>query len=205
MAMPVTGPTPTYAAVDAQPTQLSGDAEAEARRLAASVARGDEAAFRQLYDRYHERLFRLVLVLNHGDESLAHEVVQSAMLTAAAKLKSVESEKHLWHWLAQVARQDLAKQWRRRKREPALVALEEWSDWPGVGEADTRLEQSLDAALLALEHEERQVVEWFYFDGLRQNEIAERLHITPKAVSSRLERSRAKLRLIINRILSHET
>jgi RNA polymerase sigma-70 factor (ECF subfamily) len=205
MAMPVTGPTPADAAADAQPTQLSGSADAEARRLAASVARGDEAAFRELYDRYHERLYRLAIVLGRGDESLAHEVVQSAMLRAAAKLKRVESEKHLWNWLARVARQDLAKQWRRRQREPALVALEAGSDWPGVGEADTRLEQSLDAALLALELEERQLVEWFYFDGLRQGEIAERLHTTPKAVSGRLERSRAKLRLLINRILSHET
>jgi RNA polymerase sigma-70 factor (ECF subfamily) len=204
MAMPVTGPTPTDSAADAQPTQFSGNADAEARRLAASVARGDEAAFRELYDRYHERLLRLVIVLGHGDESLAHEVVQSAMLRAAAKLRSVESEEHLWNWLARVARQELAKQRRRQGREPALVALEERSDWPGVAEADRRLEQSLDAALLALELEERQVVEWFYFDGLRQGEIAERLHTTPKAVSSRLERSRAKLRQMINRILSHE-
>jgi RNA polymerase sigma-70 factor (ECF subfamily) len=205
MAMPLSAPTPSHAAVDAIPPQPSSHVDAEARRLAASVARGDEAAFRELYDRYHERLFRLVIVLDHGDESLAHDVVQSAMLTAAAKLKSVENEKHLWHWLARVARQDLAKQWRARKREPALVDLEEGSDWPGAGEPDSLLEQSLDAALLALDPEDRQVVEWFYFDGLRQSEIAERLHTTPKAVSSRLERSRAKLRLLINRIRSHET
>jgi len=41
----------------------SPGSDAEARRLAAAVARGDEAAFRQLYDSYHRRLFCLALVL----------------------------------------------------------------------------------------------------------------------------------------------
>src|SRR5947207_893125 len=82
-------------------TPLSS-ADAEARRLTAAVARGDEAAFRQLYDRYRERLFRFALVLGRGDESLAHETVQSVFVTAAAKLRRTESEAHLWNWLALV-------------------------------------------------------------------------------------------------------
>jgi DNA-directed RNA polymerase specialized sigma24 family protein len=40
---------------------------------------------------------------------------------------------------------------------------------------------------------------------LSQKEIAEQLGTTPKAVSSRLERAREKLRLLIKRNLSHET
>src|SRR5262245_55903671 len=70
-----------------------------ARRLATAVGRADETAFRELYDRYHERLFRFALVLGHGDEALAGETVQSVFVTAAAKLRRVESEQHLWNWL----------------------------------------------------------------------------------------------------------
>ena len=108
-------------------------ADAEARRLAGAVARGDEAAFRELYDRYHGRLFRLALVLGRGDELLAHDTVQSAFITAAAKLRHAESEPHLWNWLARVARQHLAKAWRRRGREPAVVGMAEPPDCPGAG------------------------------------------------------------------------
>ena len=63
----------------------------------------------------------------------------------------------------------------------------------------------MDAALLALDADERQAIEWFYFDGLGHAEIASRLNTTAKAVSSRLERVRGKLRLTVNRMLSHET
>ncbi len=72
-------------------------------------------------------------------------------------------------------------------------------------EPDLFLEESLDAALSAMETDERELVEWFYFDQLSHKEIAERLDATPKSVSSRLERARAKLRAGLTRKLSHET
>ncbi len=179
-------------------------ADAEARRVSAAVAQGDESAFAALYDRYHGRLYRLVLVLAHGDELLAREVIQSAMLTAAAKLKPVKTESHLWNWLARVARQHLAKVWRQQQRTPTLVDLAELPEAAGAMESDSMLEQHLDAALRELETEDRHVVEWFYFDGLSHKDIADRLDTTPKAVSSRLERARVRLRSWLKRRLSHE-
>jgi RNA polymerase sigma-70 factor (ECF subfamily) len=177
--------------------------DADARRLAASVARGDEAAFRQLYDRYQPRLFRLALVLGRGDESLAQDMVQSVFVTAAAKLRRVDGEEHLWNWLARVARQQLAKAW--RQRDPAMVGMADLPEPPDAVKPDSVLEESLDAALLAMDAEERQLIEWFYFDRLSHQEIAGQLNATPKAVSGRLERARAKLRSLMTRRLSHET
>ena len=180
-------------------------ADADARRLAAAVARGDEAAFRQLYDRYQPRLFRLALVLGCGDESLAQDTVQSVFVTAAVKLRRVDGEEHLWNWLARVARQQLAKAWRQRKRDPEVVGMADLPEPPDAVKPDSVLEESLDAALLAMDAEERQLVEWFYFDRLSHQEIAGQLNATPKAVSSRLERARVRLRSLITRRLSHET
>lgn len=181
------------------------DADADARRLAAALARGDEAAFRQLYDRYQPRLFRLALVLGRGDESLAQDTVQSVFVTAAAKLRRVDSEEHLWNWLARVTRQQLAKTWRQRQRDPAVVGMADLPEQPDAVKPDSVLEESLDAALQAMDAEERQLIEWFYFDRLSHQEIAGQLNATPKAVSSRLERARAKLRSLITRRLSNET
>jgi len=180
------------------------DADAEARRLAAAVARGDEAAFQELYDGYHQRLFRFALVLGRGDESLAHDTVQSTFVAAARKLRRAESEEHLWNWLARVARQHIAKKWRQRRRDPVVNVADLPECVDGV-EPDSVLEESLDAALLSMDADERELVEWFYFDQLSHKEIAARLQTTSKAVSSRLERARAKLRSAIARSLSHET
>jgi RNA polymerase sigma-70 factor (ECF subfamily) len=181
------------------------DADAEARRLATAIASGDEAAFRELYKRYHRRLFRFVLVLGRGDEMLAHDAVQAAFVTAAKKLRAVESEEHLWNWLARVARQHLAKAWRQLQRDSAVVGMADLPDCVDGVETESVLEESLDAALLAMDAGERELVEWFYFDRLSHKEIADRLGATPKSVSSRLERARAKLRSAIAWKLSHET
>jgi len=180
-------------------------AAADARRLAAAVARGDEAAFRDLYDRYHDRLFRLVLVLGRGDEPLAGEIVQSVMLTAAGKLRAVESEAHLWHWLARVARQHLAKAHRQQQRHAALVSMAEPPDLTHTPEPEPVLAESLDAALTVLNGDEQHLIELFYHDELTHQDIATQLNTTAKAVSSRLERLRAKLRTLVLRKLSHET
>jgi RNA polymerase sigma-70 factor (ECF subfamily) len=180
-------------------------ANADARRLATAVARGDEAAFREFYERYHRRLLRFALVLGGGDETLAQDAVQAAFVTAAKKLRGAESEEHLWNWLARVTRQQVAKIWRQRHRDSAVVGVADVPESIDGAESDSMLEESLDAALLAMNADDRELLEWFYFDRLSQKEIAARLAATPKSVSSRLERARAKLRSEIARRLSHET
>lgn len=177
--------------------------DVRARQLTASVARGDELAFQTLYDLYHGRLTRFALVAARGDELLADEIVQSTFLTTASSIKRLESAEHLWNWLARVARQHLGKALRARGRDWPADALTD--ELPVHSAPDTFLEECLGNALLALEPEDRQVIEWHYFENLSHKDIAERLGATPKAVSSRLERARARLRAIVNKALSHET
>ncbi len=200
MSIPVSEPTPR---MKQSAATLAEDAEA--RQISAGLAKGDEGAFNQLYDRYHRRLFRLALALGHGDETLAYDAAQSALLTAAAKLKAVTSEEHLWNWLARAARQHLGKDRRKQQRHPEPISLEDLHGAVEGVAAQTALENSVDSALLALEPEDRQAVEWFYFDGLSHKEIAARLETTDKAVSSRLERARAKMRPLLLKERSRET
>lgn len=204
MRLLVHEPTPRSIVQPSSASSSAPDADDVARRLAAAVARGDEAAFREFYERYHRRLFRFALVLACGDETRAHDAVQAAFVRAATRLRGVEGEQHLWNWLARVARQQLAKAWRQRQRDAAVVGMAELPDYPDGIEPDSLLEESLDAALLAMDAGDRELVEWFYFDRLSHKEIAGRLGATPKSVSSRLERARLKLRSLIARKLSHE-
>jgi RNA polymerase sigma factor (sigma-70 family) len=194
-----------HTTVEASSGQLASIADSEARALAVAIARGDEAAFRTLYDRYHQRLFRLAVVMSRGDESLAQDLVQSVFVMAAKKLRHIESESHLWNWLARVARQQVAKSFRKRQRDPSIANTELLTDdCLATTEPDSFLEEVLDRALQELDVEERKLVETFYFDRLSQKELAEQLGTTPKGVSGRLERAREKLRSLIKRALSHE-
>jgi len=200
----VMAPPPRPAVETAQPRPEVAAEDAEARRLAAAISIGDESAFQVLYARYQRRLLRLALVLARGDEGLANDAVQAAFIVAAKKLRSAESADHLWNWLARVARQQVAKAWRRHAHDVEVVEVAELPDCP-ANQSDSLLEQCLERAMQSLDADEHEVIEWFYFDGLGHREIAERLGATPKAVSSRLERARTKLRGVIARQLSHET
>jgi RNA polymerase sigma-70 factor (ECF subfamily) len=168
------------------------------------VARGDEKAFQELYDRYQERLFRFGLVLSHGDETVAGEMVQSVFVIAAAKLRAVDGEQHLWNWLALVGRQQIFKTQKRQKRDAAILGMARLSDAAHPDAADKKLEDTLDAALTDLTVEDQLIIEWFYFDGLSHQQMADRMRSTSKAVSSRLERIRATLRRRVQRSLSNE-
>lgn len=206
-SMPLLIPEQTaHVTGEIQSGRTAAAANEEARALAAAIARGDEQAFRTLYDHYHDRLLRLALVLGRGDESLAQDLVQTVFVTAAKKLRRVDGEEHLWNWLAQVARQTSAKAWRKQQRDPAMAHAETLTeDCAANAEPDSFLEEKLDAALKLLDGEEQQLIRIFYFDRLSHKEIAGQLGTTPKAVSSRLERVREKLRSLMKRVLLHET
>jgi RNA polymerase sigma factor (sigma-70 family) len=197
--------TPRPAVEMLHPPASPADADADARRLAAAVARGDEAAFQELYERYRHRLFRFGLVLGRGDDVLAHDAVQAAFITAARKLRGVANEAHLWNWLARATRQHLAKVWRQNLRQATVIGMADVPECMAGAATDSVLEENLAAAMQAMDAGERELVEWFYFDRLSHKEIAERLQATPKSVSCHLERVRAKLRLEITRRLAHET
>lgn len=199
MSFPLSDPTPRRKESAASPAD-----DARARQISAALAKGDEDAFNQLYDRYHRRLFRLALALGHGDETLAYDTAQSALLTAASKLKTVESEEHLWNWLARAARQYMSKDRRKQQRHPPPASLDALHCSVESAATESELESNLDTALLSLDPEDRQVVEWFYFDGLSHKDIAARLEATPEAVSSRLERARVKLRSFLLKESSRE-
>lgn len=194
----------TLAPMAARLAPAAAGGAADAQALSARVAAGDDAAFRCLYDDYAPRLRRFVLALGRGDESLADEIVQQTFLTAAGKLRAVESEAHLWNWLARVARQHLVKAWRRRSRAGTLLPLDGATEPVAEAAVERTLEAALHTAMQTLAQEERELLHLFYDERLGQQEIAQRIGATAKAVAHRLDRLRDRLRHEISEALRHE-
>ena len=55
--------------------------------LTRAMALGDEAAFRQFYDAYFDRLLRYLLVVTGGNEQAAREALQGALVRVARHVK----------------------------------------------------------------------------------------------------------------------
>ena len=93
-----------------------------------ALARGEEEAFRRLYDVYFLRLYRYLLVAAYGNEVMAQDAVQETMIRVARKVRPMGSEEDFWRWLTTVARNVLRDQARRQNRyrgmlDPRLFVL----------------------------------------------------------------------------------
>lgn len=182
------------------------------RAVARRIIGGDEAAFRELFDRFFPRLYRFALVRLSRDPEAARDVVQQTFCNAIARLDAYRGEAALYTWFCQICRNAIADHYRGRQRGDARVVLIEdqpdarailealaapASDEPETGAWRQQVHRLVEATLDALPGHYGEVLEWKYIDGHSVVEIAQRLGVAPKAAESLLTRARDAFRQAI--------
>ena len=171
--------------------QLSDEA------LLAQIARGDEAALAELYDRFGRIAYGLAARILR-DQALAEDAVQDAFLGAwrtAAAFDPNRGTASTW-LMTMVHRRavDLVRREDRRKTsqlDDAPVASTETTDEQAAMREERRRVQ---AALAQLPADQREALELAYYGGLTQSELAERLDVPLGTVKRRMFAGLAKLR-----------
>jgi len=166
----------------------------------ALVARSDDGALAELYDRYGGPAYRLALRILR-DATLAQDAVQDAFLTAWRTAPSFDPRRgSVSAWLLTLVHRravDVVRREDRRRAQPlddAPVASGDATDEA----AETReLRRSVQAALEHLTPVEREALELAYYGGLSQSEIAERLGVPLGTVKSRMFAGLARLRDVL--------
>ncbi len=164
--------------------------------LARAVTAGDEAAIRELVDRYSGLVFTVAnRVLR--DTHAAEEVTQHTFLQAWRNADRFEPGRDFAPWLATIARRAAIDVLRRRQRRPTSTLDEEAASTPdpaAVLDAEQiELTWAVRAAVDALDDDQREVVRLHYVVGLTHPEIAEHLGIPVGTVKSRLARAGRRL------------
>jgi RNA polymerase sigma-70 factor (ECF subfamily) len=177
--------------------------------LARRILRGDDAAFRRLFDAYFPRLYRFAMARLRGDHDAASEVVQQTFCKAIEKLDSYRGEAALYTWFCQICRNTLIDYCRATNRnaraiasiedEPDVRAIIETFAAPAVTRPDVAAWQDdvrrlVEAIVDRLPDRYGDILEWKYADGLRVAEIAMRLGVSEKAAESLLTRAREAFR-----------
>ena len=93
------------------------------RAIANRLLKGDEAAFRELFDSFFPKLYRFALARLDGNQDEAKEVVQQTFCKAFERLDSYRGEASLYGWMCQICRNNIIDLGRRRQREFQQVAL----------------------------------------------------------------------------------
>ena len=179
------------------------------RETVRRLLRGDEAAFRELFDSYFPKLYRYALARLDGQHDEAVDMVQETFCKAFERLGSFRGEGSLYGWMCRILRNSILDHYRRRGRElPKVTLLEDQGAIRQILDtlAASELEEPetiavrsdvvrlIQATMDRLPGHYGDVLEWKYVDGLSVKAIAERLDIGPKAAESLLTRARAAFR-----------
>ena len=162
--------------------------------LLAAWRAGDATAGQRLFDRYFDPLYRF---FRHRTRDGAQDLVQRTFLACLEGLETFRGEGSFRGWLYGIARKQLLRHWRERRREErldfgsvSLADLETPSRVLGGAEEQRLLLEALRRLPLDLQI----AVGLHYWERLSGPEIAQALEIPQGTVRSRLRRARERLR-----------
>ena len=171
--------------------------------LVALVARGDEEALAELYDRVGRVAYGLAFRVLR-DDRLAEDAVQEAFLgvwRTAAGFRAERAKASTWI-LTLVHRRavDLVRRKERRRAEPlddetrdaATSGSAEEAAWLGFER------ERVQGALRQLPDAQREAIELAYYGGYSQSELAQRLGMPLGTIKSRMFAGLARLRELLD-------
>jgi RNA polymerase sigma-70 factor (ECF subfamily) len=168
----------------------------------AAVLSGDRDAFGELVGRYQEVAFRAAYLITR-DAGLAEEAAQDGFVRAHQSLRSFRTGEPFRPWLLRIVTNLALNQVRGRSRRLRLLervgVLSGAQREPAADDAVFANERQrlLWQAIRELPEDDRVVLYLRYFLDLPEKEIAAVIGKAPGTVKSRLSRSGARLRAVI--------
>ncbi len=166
------------------------------------AAQQDPRAFRPLYQRYYEQIFRYIF-RRCEEEAEAADICSQVFLKALKQLPKYENRGLPFSaWLYRIASNEISMFYRRQKKQRVVSAdtslFRELAD-DSVGEGQERQsleikEQQLRKLLKTLKPEELSLIEWRFFEQRPFAEIASLLEISEANAKMRTYRLLTKLR-----------
>jgi len=156
-----------------------------------AAQRGSEQAWRQLFERHFDAVYRFCAAVTGGRDGMAEELAQQVFVIAARRIHRFDASRATFRaWLFGIVKNRhmviRASEQRRKRHEESSVK-------GSPCEAVTRIESDLRVheALARLPLQYRIVLEAKYLRGLSMKEIAAGNGASIEAIESQLRRARA--------------
>ncbi len=158
-------------------------------KLVTKVAQGDGGAFRELYERFADRVYRYAFTLLR-DRHLAEDVMQETMISVWKGAGMFEGRSQVSTWLFGIARYQAYHARRSEAKGERLPAERvEEPDPSGPMEREVRVQR----AVASLPPEQREVVFLAFYEGLPYEEIARVQGVPEGTVKSRMFHAKRRL------------
>ncbi len=184
---------------------------ADELRLVERVCAQDQAALDTLYERYSKVVYAIALRIL-GQPADAEDVVVDSFWQVWQQAENYDvSRGQLRSWIVTIARSRALDRLRVLRRSP-LAEAEEVNVAGREVVADDNPEQAawlaqksaiVRAAMNGLPREQRQALEWAYYHGLSQSEVAARLGEPLGTIKTRIRLGMMKLREQLQSLQGH--
>lgn len=180
------------------PELLGRRADLDDQALVRRVRKGDDEAFRVLFDRHAPPLWRFLRDLL-GTESAADEALQETVVRAFSRFDQLEHDERLLPWLFGIARHVALESLRARKRDfpddaRELEDGEDGQDDPEAVLLGREAAAHVEQALQALSPDRRAALVMRVDHGLGYDDIARAMGWTLPKVKNEIHRARLVLR-----------
>ncbi len=176
-------------------------------QLLGALTRGETWAMSAIYDRYARLVYALALkILN--DRGAAEEAVQEVFVKVWRRARDFDAERGKFSaWLAGIAHNHAIDELRRRRIRPAasveqdddaLAELADHAPAPHDLAVANFERRRIGDALRAIPNEQRNCIELAYFEGLTQQEIADRLGEPLGTIKTRMRLGMQKLKVLLD-------
>ena len=172
--------------------------------LGQRLARGDHAAFTELYDRCADQLVAYA-ALRMGSRDEGADVVQAAFWRAVKNRRRFRSVQNPVAYLFQMLRNEtLRAQTARRRTRTQSIADPNAVNGEHRSSPDHDTEEMINGALARLTLEDREIIELKLYTGLTFEEIADILQRPASSVATRYRRALDSLRGWLHKQVSQE-
>ena len=169
--------------------------------LVERVCRGDDEAFRLIFERYHRPIISFIYDLV-GDCGLAEELMQEAFMRAYKNVNALRDRRKLAVWLfgiaKNVARESLRARLRQGRRvemdDQTVTQLRDGSLSPDKQLVSQELSRAIHDALATLDDDKRMVFTLKVFQQKSYQEIAEITEFSIAKIKTDLHRARIEMR-----------
>jgi len=158
----------------------------------------EQTIFLMLAEKYKDMIFRIAL--NYfGNTYDADDMVQDVLMKLYSSSKAFESDEHARYWLIRVTVNACKNTLRKPKRK--VISLDEVSATTTFAYKE---QSDLFKTVMGLPEKYRTVLYLFYYEDLSVKEIAQLLNIKESAVTTRLSRSRERLKQKLKEVWQDE-
>ncbi len=170
----------------------------EEERLLRQIAEGNEEAFAPLFHAYRDKLFAFILKLS-GSRQISEDVVQDVFMKIWSKREALSEVDNFNAYLFRMAHNHTLNLLKRRSREVLIRAEKKSNNASPFSRPDNQLifnniQIKLQKVVEALPPRQKEIYRLKREQGLKHEEIARQLKLSPSTVKNHLRQALQTIR-----------